>query len=99
MSGPTPEPNGAGEPEQTFFADAALDRMMGCLFALCAEVSVLRDRVQRLESVLEQQGTLAPDALEREPDAREYAARAEDRRRFVAALMDPLLGRQVSKGG
>ena len=38
-------------PEQVFFADPAIDRMMGVVMALAGEVYVLRDRVRAHASV------------------------------------------------
>ena len=35
-------------PEQSFFADPALDRAMGVIMALATEVYVLRDRLRAL---------------------------------------------------
>ena len=87
-------------PEPTYFADPAIDRLMGFTYALAAEVWVLRDKLSRLEQLLEKSGALAPGALERyEPDAAQRAASAEDRRAFVASLMQNLMGTQISKGG
>ena len=86
--------------EPAYFADPAIDRLMGFVYALSAEVWVLRDKVGRLEKVLEKSGVLVPGALETHvPDAAERAASTEDRRAFVAALMQNLEGLQISKGG
>lgn len=82
-------------PEQTFFEDPALDRLAGALYALAAETWVLRDRVRRLETHLESTGALVPGALETAP---EPEGLAEERKAFVRALMEPLLGRQKSNG-
>lgn len=87
-------------PEPAYFADPAIDRLMGFVYALSAEVWVLRDKLGRLETVLERSGVLAPEALEQYvPDAAERAANTEDRRAFVAALMQNLEGVQISRGG
>jgi len=86
-------------PEQTFFADPAIDRVLGVAMTLAAEVWVLRDRVRALEALLTARGQLEPGALDGYvPTADEEAATAKDREAFVAALMENLLGRQVSKG-
>lgn len=76
-------------PEQVFFDDPAIDRLAGVVYALAAETWVLRDRVRRLEAAL------APATLESAP---EPEGLAEERKAFVAALMEPLLGRQKSNG-
>ena len=87
-------------PEPTYFADPALDRVMGFTYALAAEVWVLRDRLARLESLLAASGTVPAGALEAHvPDATERAAAADDRRRFVESLMQNLMGVQISRGG
>lgn len=84
--------------EQTFFEDEALDRAFGVVMALASEVYVLRDRVQALEALLTESGTIAEGALDAEPDAAAIAANSADREAFVAHLMQNLLGAQVSKG-
>lgn len=86
------------QPEQTFFADPALDRAFGVVLALATEVYVLRDRIAALEAQLAARGLLDRTALEAEPSPAELAARAADRDAFVAHLMQHLLGHQVSKG-
>lgn len=86
-------------PEQTFFADPALDRMMGVVMALAGEVYVLRDRVTCLETLLVKGGSLQEGALDAfKPSADQAKAMAADRDAFVAHLMDNLLGRQMAKG-
>ena len=88
------------EPEQQFFADPAIDRLMGFVFSLSAEVYVLRDQIARLEGVLASTGVLKPGALEafqRTPEQTAEAAR--DRQSFVAKLMENMSGRQISRGG
>lgn len=86
-------------PEPTYFADPAIDRVMGVVMALAAEVWVLRDRNRALEKLLEASGTLVPGALDGyRPAPEEEALVAKDRESFVQGLMDHLLGHQVSKG-
>ena len=86
-------------PEQVFFDDPAVDRMMGVVMALAGEVYVLRDRVRCLEAALTGQGVLAPGALDAFESTQEQArADAQDRDAFVAHLMDNLLGRQSARG-
>lgn len=69
-----------------YFEDPALDRMLSMLMALIGEVSVLRERLDTVERLLETRGSLtradiesyAPDqvaALERGNLTREYIAR------------------------
>ena len=94
----TVPPTDTDRPEQTFFKDEALDRAFAVVMALATEVYVLRDRLQALEAALQEKGVVDPALLGEEPDLSELAAKAEDRAAFVAHLMEPLLGRQVSKG-
>jgi len=84
--------------EQTFFDDATSDRILGVVMALASEVYVLRDRQRALERLLEEQGSISRADLDREPTPEDVQADDEDRKRFVAGLMENLLGRQVSKG-
>ena len=78
-------------PEQTFFADPALDRLMGVTMALAAEVYMLRSRVRTLERA-------APQAAEAQLSAEQAAVERDDAAAFVAHLMQPLLGEQQARG-
>jgi len=84
-------------PEQTFFADPALDRAMGVIMALATEVYVLRDRLRALEAELAARGVMPKEALDAEPSPAALAAAAADRAAFVAHLLEPLLGEAASK--
>lgn len=72
-------------PEQTFFADPVVDRLMGVTMALAAEVYVLRSRLLALES------RTANAALAAESPEEDAAA-------FVRRLCEPLLGEQQARG-
>lgn len=85
------------DPEQTFFADPALDRAMGVVMALATEVYVLRERLAALEAKLAESGALAAGTLDAEPSAEALAAAAADRTAFVAHILEPLLGEAASK--
>ena len=86
--------------EQRFFADPATDRVTAYVYALSAEVFVLRDYIQRLEGALVSSGALDADAVESfKRSSEQAAAAAKDRDAFVASLMENMTGRQVSKGG
>ncbi len=82
-------------PEQTFFADPALDRAFGVVMALATEVWVLRDRVAAMESQLADRGLIEKDLLSGEPAT---DASAKEREAFVAHLLQNLLGTQQAKG-
>lgn len=88
----------APRPEQTFFEDPAIDRLMGVVWALASEVYVLRDRMQLLEETLEKSGTVNRAALDAEASPEELQDKAADRDAFVAHLMDNLMGLQAAKG-
>jgi len=90
--------DGETRPEQTFFEDPALDRLMGVVMALATEVYVLRDRAHALEAALTDTGVLAPGQLDAAPTGEERAAATADRDAFVAHLLQSLLGQQQSKG-
>ncbi|RVU34023.1 hypothetical protein EOI86_23155 [Hwanghaeella grinnelliae] len=85
-------------PEQRFFDDPALDRLMGVVWALATEVYVLRDRQQVLEETLAASGAINRAALDAEADPQELMDKAADRDAFVAHLMDNLMGLQAAKG-
>lgn len=85
-------------PEQTFFADPALDRALGVVMALASEVYVLRDRMRAMERQLSARGVLDSAALSAEPSSEEVAADSADRDAFVESLMGQLLGVQQAKG-
>jgi hypothetical protein len=88
----------APRPEQRFFDDPALDRLMGVVWALATEVYVLRDRQHVLEEALARSGMIDRDALDTEADPQELMDKAADRDAFVAHLMDNLMGIQAAKG-
>lgn len=86
-------------PEQTFFNDPAIDRVLGVAMTLAAEVWVLRDRVRAMEALLTTGGALRAGALDAyAPAPAEAETIAQDREAFVAQLMQNLLGQQASKG-
>lgn len=86
-------------PEQVFFDDPALDRALGMVMHLAAELYVTRDRLRSLERVLEQQGLIEDGQLDNyHPDEAERAALIEDRDAYVTHLMQGLMGLQSAKG-
>ncbi len=90
--------NEASRPEQSFFSDPAVDRVLGVVMALATEVYVLRDRTRALEAQLVAGGQVNRAALDAEPNAESLAALRADRDAFVQHLMHPLMGQQVSRG-
>ena len=86
------------EAEQTFFADPAIDRLVGMVFSLTAEVHVLRDRMKLLEDALAQRGLVDPAALDAMIPAGALEARiAADRTALVRHVLEALPGRLASK--
>ncbi len=91
--------------EQLFFTqsaptedDSPIDRLMGVVMALAAEVYILRDRNKVLESLLEEAGIFKPDAIENyeaSPQARQ--AQASERDAFVARVLAPVLGQEKKR--
>ena len=85
--------------EQTFFEQPALDRAMGVVMALAAEVWVLTDRVRSIEQILERKGVLIGSELDRHQPDSEQARRIDaEREVFINNLMVNLLGEQQSRG-
>ncbi|MFZ9625279.1 MAG: hypothetical protein ACO3AD_08460 [Burkholderiaceae bacterium] len=86
-------------PEQTFFKDPAIDRLLGMVMTLSAEVWVLSDRMRSIEHLLDTKGVLNRADLDTyQPDAETAQAIAADRNAFVKALMDHVISRQQSRG-
>jgi hypothetical protein len=86
------------QPELQFFADPAIDRLLGVVFNLAGEVQVLRDRLQLLEAVLAGKGVIAADAVEGFVPAADLQARMDaDRGAYVKHLFDPMLGLAASR--
>src|SRR5262245_576822 len=99
MAGPIESPSISGLdaplPEQTFFTDPVVDRLMGVIMALAAEVYMLRSRVRRLERAQ------APDGSPGDADAlspEEAQAERRDAAAFAAHLLEPLIGEQQARG-
>jgi len=86
-------------PEQVFFEDDAIDRAVGMIMTLAAELYVTRDRLTVLERTLAAKGLLYPAELDAyQPDPEALQADAQDRDAFTAALMQNLSAKQSAKG-
>ena len=83
--------------EQIFFADPAIDRLVGMVFALTAEVHVMRDRLALLEDALEQHGIDLSTLASAVPEGALEARIAADRTALVQHVLDGLPGRLASK--
>lgn len=87
------------QPEQAFFKDPAIDRLLGMVMTLSAEVWVLSDRMRSIEHLLDTKGVLNRADLDTyQPDAETAQAIAADRNAFVNAMMDHVISRQQSRG-
>ena len=84
--------------EQTFFADPAIDRLVGMVFALTAEVHVLRDRMRLLEDALARRGLVDVASLDATvPDGALEVRIAAERTALVRHVLEALPGRLASK--
>lgn len=81
-------------PEQIFFEDPAVDRLLGVVMALATSHFVLRERVQALEAQLARAGHIDPAALAQAPEDGGDSDAAE----FADSLLRPLLGIQEAAG-
>lgn len=87
-------------PEQQFFDDPAVDRLLGMVMTLAGELWVLKDRQRVTELLLAEKGTLTVEDLDSyDPTPEEAARLAEERQAFVKSLMDNLLALEQSKSG
>ena len=78
-------------PDLTFFPDPSVDRVLGVVMELAAEVYVLRDRLSTVEHLLERAGTLVQADLESyEPTPEERARRLADRDALIARILAPM---------
>lgn len=84
-------------PEQVFFKDAAIDRLMGVVMALATEHYVLRQRVRALESAASSAGSTSVDDI-RAGGSAPGGIEESDADVFVRNLLSPLLGLQESQG-
>ncbi len=91
-------PGRARAPEQVFFKDAAIDRLLGVVMALATEHYVLRQRVRALESAGSSAGRMGvggSGGTGSDPGGPDAEADAD---MFVRSLLSPLLGLQESLG-
>lgn len=87
-------------PEQVFFNDPVLDRLMAVTMTLAAEVYVLRERIAALETQVQRVAEHAAQDTEFAVamfDHSESQAQ-EDAAQFVRHVLEPLLGEQQSRG-
>ena len=77
-------------PDLTFFPDPNVDRVLGVVLELAAEVYVLRDRLRTVELALER-GGMDRDELDRyEPTEVERAERLAERDALIVRILAPM---------
>jgi hypothetical protein len=71
-----------------FFDDPAVERVLAITMAVAQEVSVLRERLDTIERLLEKNGSLKRGDIERyEPDPVSATERAEWQRMYIARVL------------
>ncbi|MFL2769703.1 MAG: hypothetical protein ACJZ9F_01705 [Rhodospirillaceae bacterium] len=71
----------------TFFDDPAIDQLMAIIMAMSAEMSVVYDRVDTIERLLDKKGTLSRADVEAyRPDEAVEDERNERRNEYIARL-------------
>ena len=71
-----------------YFADPAVDRVLSIVMAMASEVSVLRERLDTVERLLDANGTISRDDIETyEPDRTAGAERGLATQAYIARIM------------
>ena len=84
-------------PDLSFYPDPNVDRVLGVVLELAAEVYVLRDRLRSMEQILERQGLLDAAALDDyAPDAEEQKRRLAERDALIARILTPMTAQSDS---
>ena len=87
------------KPEQTFFADPAIDRLLAMVMTLAAELHVTRDRLAVLEMQLAEAGSVSVKSLDEFVPTPEQAERLDAARKQLSdELMFCTLGTEASLG-
>ena len=95
-AGPAALPTGPrpGERDTAFFNDPMVDHLLRAVVTLTMELSVTRERLRTLETLLAESGVVGEGAADRhDPDAAEAAHRG----RLRGKLIDDILGPMVSR--
>jgi len=81
----TPRPSKGKRPQ--YFDDPNMDQMHSMIIALATEVSVLTDRFDTIERVLDEKGTVSRADIESwEPDEATWTERREQREQLIRRL-------------
>lgn len=91
-----PQDSPHARPEQQFFDDPAVDRLMGTVMALATEVFVLQSRLRVLEDRLGESGAIDIDDLRENGEDR--TQQALEAQAYSEHLLRPLLGIQDALG-
>lgn len=91
-----PQESRHARPEQQFFDDPVIDRLMGTLMALATEVFVLQSRLRTLEDRLGESGVVDIDDLRDKGEDR--TKQAAEAKAYSEHLLRPLLGIQDALG-
>lgn len=87
------------KPEQTFFKDPAIDRLLAMIMTMAAELNVTRDRLATLEMLMESGQPVTPKALDEfEPTPAQAETLTAARQAFSSELMFCTLGIEASLG-
>ena len=67
-----------------YFSDPAIDKLLAIVVALVSEVSVMRDRLETVETLIEEKGVFSRDDIEQfEPSADQVAIRDTQREEYL----------------
>ncbi len=78
-------------PDLSFFPDPNVDRVLGVVMELAAEVYALRDRLRTVEALLERSGAVSlADVEAYTPSEQERALRLAERDRLIARILAPM---------
>jgi hypothetical protein len=78
-------------PDLTFFPDPNVDRVLGVVLELAAEVYVLSDRVRTLEQALQRTGAISPMDLDAYvPTLEDLTHRRAARDALIARILAPM---------
>ena len=81
-----------------YFSDPATDRLLGMLMTLIGEVSVLRDRLDSVERLIEKGGVFSREDIDNFlPGKRAEAEREATRRRYIERVMRVVQNEQEEK--
>ncbi|WP_417724276.1 hypothetical protein [Salipiger sp.] len=87
------------KPEQTFFDDPAIDRLLAMIMTMAAELNVTRDRLATLEMLMESGQPVTAKALDEfDPTPEQAGTLAAARQAFSSELMFCTLGIEASLG-